>query len=112
MNPRKPTTNDSAESALIQVQLETPMVRRGLLLKFASTVFASLVAPGVLARTLHQTKTKTQVPAWFPTLPEKDAGEDVLIRMMRDLQVAFAKPEVDRRWIMVIDLRKCTGCHA
>ena len=110
MNPTKPTTNDSAESGLIQVQLETPMVRRDLLLKFASTVFASLVAPGVLARTLNQ--TKRQVPAWFPTLPEKNAGEDVLIRMMRDLQVAFTKPEVDRRWIMVIDLRKCTGCHA
>jgi molybdopterin-containing oxidoreductase family iron-sulfur binding subunit len=38
--------------------------------------------------------------------------EDVLLRMQRELVKAMAKPVEDRRWIMVIDTRKCVGCHA
>lgn len=40
------------------------------------------------------------------------ADEDVLLRMQRDLVKAMAKPVEQRRWIMVIDTRKCVGCHA
>jgi molybdopterin-containing oxidoreductase family iron-sulfur binding subunit len=32
--------------------------------------------------------------------------------MQRDLSKAMAKPVEERHWIMVIDLRKCVGCHA
>jgi molybdopterin-containing oxidoreductase family iron-sulfur binding subunit len=39
-------------------------------------------------------------------------NEDVLIRMQRELVKAMAKPVEQRRWIMVIDTRKCIGCHA
>jgi molybdopterin-containing oxidoreductase family iron-sulfur binding subunit len=42
--------------------------------------------------------------------PQPD--EDVLLRMQRDLRKAMAEPVEKRRWIMVIDLRKCVGCHA
>jgi molybdopterin-containing oxidoreductase family iron-sulfur binding subunit len=38
--------------------------------------------------------------------------EDVLIRMQRDLARAMAKPVEQRRWVMIIDTRKCVGCHA
>lgn len=38
--------------------------------------------------------------------------EDVLVRMQRDLKRAMAKPVEQRRWVMVIDQRKCVGCHA
>ncbi len=38
--------------------------------------------------------------------------EDVLVRMQRDLKRAMARPVEERRWVMVIDLRKCVGCHA
>lgn len=31
---------------------------------------------------------------------------------MRDLQRALQKPVEQRRWTMVIDTRKCVGCHA
>ncbi len=48
----------------------------------------------------------------LPELPPPQPGEDVLMRMMRDLQRALEKPMEQRRWIMVIDLRKCVGCHA
>lgn len=39
-------------------------------------------------------------------------GQDVLIRMQAELQRALQKPVEQRRWVMVIDLRKCVGCSA
>ena len=43
-----------------------------------------------------------------------EAGDtaDVLIRMQADLARALKKQPAERRWVMVIDLRKCVGCHA
>lgn len=38
--------------------------------------------------------------------------EDVLVRMQRELRAAMAKPVEERKWVMVIDQRKCVGCHA
>jgi Fe-S-cluster-containing dehydrogenase component len=37
---------------------------------------------------------------------------DVLVRMQAELRRALQKPMAERRWVMVIDLRKCVGCHA
>lgn len=42
----------------------------------------------------------------------KEPNEDVLLRMQRELVKAMAKPVEERAWIMVIDTRKCIGCHA
>jgi len=39
-------------------------------------------------------------------------SEDILIVMQKDLERALAKSAVNRRWVMLIDLRKCVGCHA
>lgn len=41
-----------------------------------------------------------------------NAQTDVLVRMQAELQRALAKAPEARRWVMVIDLRKCVGCHA
>jgi molybdopterin-containing oxidoreductase family iron-sulfur binding subunit len=38
--------------------------------------------------------------------------EDILIRMQAELKRALEKPMKERRWGMVIDTRKCTGCHS
>ena len=38
--------------------------------------------------------------------------QNPLMRMQEDIKRAMAKPEHERRWGMVIDLRKCVGCHA
>jgi ferredoxin len=38
--------------------------------------------------------------------------EDILVIMQKDLERALAKPDKDRRWAMLLDLRKCVGCHA
>jgi molybdopterin-containing oxidoreductase family iron-sulfur binding subunit len=41
-----------------------------------------------------------------------EAPKDVLVRMQEELQRALKKAPEERRWVMVIDLRKCVGCHA
>jgi Fe-S-cluster-containing dehydrogenase component len=45
----------------------------------------------------------------MPNVLEK---EHILTRMQRDVQRALQKPTDERRWVMVIDLRKCVGCTA
>lgn len=39
-------------------------------------------------------------------------GDDMLLRMQDDLNRALSKPREKRSWSMLIDLRKCVGCHA
>jgi Fe-S-cluster-containing dehydrogenase component len=38
--------------------------------------------------------------------------QNVLVRMQEDIKRALQKPEDQRRWVMVIDTRKCVGCNA
>ncbi|RLT45136.1 MAG: 4Fe-4S dicluster domain-containing protein [Chloroflexi bacterium] len=38
--------------------------------------------------------------------------ENIVLRMQREIQRALLKPTGERRWGMVIDLRRCVGCHA
>jgi molybdopterin-containing oxidoreductase family iron-sulfur binding subunit len=54
--------------------------------------------------------TVRHLPVLNNVAPRPD--EDVLVRMQRDLKRAMAKPVEQRRWVMVIDQRKCIGCHA
>ena len=39
-------------------------------------------------------------------------NEDILVIMQKDLERAVKKTADQRRWAMLIDLRKCVGCHA
>lgn len=39
-------------------------------------------------------------------------NESLLERMRAEIERALAKPVAERRWVMVIDLQKCVGCHA
>lgn len=38
--------------------------------------------------------------------------EDLVVTMLNDLERAMKKPRASRRWGMVIDKKKCTGCYA
>jgi len=51
-------------------------------------------------------------PAGLANLAPPRPNEPVLLRMQRDLQRALQKPVEQRRWAMVIDLRKYIGCSA
>ena len=53
--------------------------------------------------------TVRHLPVLNNVQPRHD--EDVLVRMQRDLKRAMAKPVEQRDWAMVIDQRKCVGCH-
>jgi molybdopterin-containing oxidoreductase family iron-sulfur binding subunit len=39
-------------------------------------------------------------------------SQDILVTMQADLERALARPPEKRRWAMLIDTRKCVGCHA
>ncbi|RCK74908.1 MAG: Molybdopterin oxidoreductase iron-sulfur binding subunit [Anaerolineae bacterium] len=72
-----------------------------LLSKVASEVFAGVIAPALENAPLIQAAEDDVL-----------AQEDVLVRMERELQRALQKTPAERRWVMVIDLRRCIGCHA
>lgn len=54
--------------------------------------------------------TRRSLPV-LQSLP-KGVNQDVLIRMQREVRESMAKPVEQRHWMMVIDTRKCVGCHA
>ncbi len=85
--------------------------RRQALLRIAQAVFSGL-ALALLSDRRAQAQEPQLEELKLPELPPPQPNEDVLIRMMRDLQRALKKPMEQRRWVMVIDLRKCVGCHA
>lgn len=62
---------------------------------------------------VRQARAKPRAAA-SPTSPVPGVGPDadVLIRMQDELHRAMEKKPAERRWVMVIDLRKCVGCHA
>ena len=92
--------------------------RRHFLAKVASAVFAGVVLAGESVSAAAAAPAAPAPPTNAAPLPPPpfaigaSANEDVLIRMQRDLQRALAKPMNARKWGMVIDTRKCVGCHA
>ncbi len=102
---------DAVPTADVDVEGES---RRAFLTKATSAVFAGMVAQALpLKAVLATDKTTTVTPLPPPPFRiAESADEDVLVRMQRDLQRALKKPMEQRRWGMVIDTRKCIGCHA
>lgn len=39
-------------------------------------------------------------------------NESIILRMQADLERALLKPASKRKWAMLVDIRKCTGCHS
>lgn len=85
---------------------------------------AALMAGSIAASAAAVTASRMSPPPQDPSgpqtakeIPEFDSVEvdedaDVLLRMQEELRKAMAKPVEERRWQMVIDTRKCVGCHA
>ncbi len=92
---------------------ENNIHRNVFLKKIGGGIFASLLLPGVLSNkfTTALAKATTELKE-LPKLPKQTPNEDVIVRMMRDLQRALKKPLAERKWSMVIDLRKCVGCDS
>jgi molybdopterin-containing oxidoreductase family iron-sulfur binding subunit len=83
--------------------------RRNLLAKFASATFAGLVAPAIASA--QERPAATAAPTAGSGLYTEIDAADPIGRMTRELLLALKKPVAARRWIMVIDLRKCTDCQ-
>ncbi len=88
-------------------------IRGGAVAAATATGMGGVVALDKLVNTRHD-------PTGAETIRELDvlasvaqaANEDVLVTMQRDLVKAMRKPAEERRWAMLIDTRKCVGCHA
>lgn len=105
---------DSAEELTMENTGAANEGYREALVQIASAVLAGLLAPALRAEgaepvTANEPGTG---PTLVPDLPAPEEDEDSLVRMLGDLRRALAKPAAERRWAMVIDLRKCVGCHA
>jgi molybdopterin-containing oxidoreductase family iron-sulfur binding subunit len=96
-----------------------PAVDRRLFVRAGALVGAGLAAAvaGVFS---HRRRRPPDDPVGETTIRVLDVldrippaeGEDLLLRMQRDLVRAMARPVESRHWIMLIDHRKCVGCHA
>src|SRR5581483_11962566 len=69
----------------------------------AAALTALQAGPALGSDTSVPPRTDLELP------PDNDS---ILVRMQQDLQRALAKPIEQRKWAMVIDLRKCIGCSA
>ena len=76
-------------------------------LKLGSLAGLALAASGLPKTVLAGEAEKKDMgnPRW-------QKGDDILLRMRDDLARALTKPQEERKWAMVIDLRKCVGCFA
>lgn len=95
-------------------QPPTPDSRRAFIEKVGSAVFAGMVLGGTKLVGGEPAPTAPELPP-MPESPFKlseHADQDVLIRMQAELQRTMKKAPKDRRWGMVIDTRKCTGCSS
>ncbi|MBV6341439.1 4Fe-4S dicluster domain-containing protein [Candidatus Magnetobacterium casense] len=89
------------------------LVRGGALIAGSVVVAASMIAYSKTAKKTTDTigdKSIRSLPE-FKTVTI-DQGNDILIRMQDELRAAMKKPVEQRKWQMVIDTRKCVGCHA
>lgn len=94
--------------------------RRGFL-KWLGLAAAAVAAGGAGRAAVTEAAGSRQTPAnqspgagiTIPSAPGSSPGhENILLRMQADLQRALAKPMEQRRWVMVIDQRKCVGCSS
>jgi molybdopterin-containing oxidoreductase family iron-sulfur binding subunit len=87
--------------------------RRAFIEKLGSAVFAGMVLGGTKLQAHGAPGAADQTP--LPSAPFRlsdHVDQDVLIRMQAELERAMKKPMKERRWGMVIDTRKCTGCSS
>jgi len=81
-----------------------------------SPLVAQAAQVAVATKTDFDDESWSQPYTWLPGQPtiQVPAGyeQSPIYRMMEDLKRALAKPANQRKWVMVIDARKCVGCSA
>lgn len=96
----------------LEVEQTTPDASRRTFLRHLAGL-ATIAAIPISQKATTPTSIPLPIVSPQPALAEEaDPNADILVRMRADLGRALAKPVSERRWVMVIDLRKCVGCHA
>ena len=86
-----------------QSKLDAEVSRKDFL-KIGALAGLALVTPGLMGVAVAKEQKNSS--------PQLQEGDDVLLRLKSDVIRCLQKPESERNWTMVIDLRKCVGCHA
>ena len=87
--------------------------RRGFLKNMAGVAGVAAVTAVPMSKAAQAKAIPLNVLQAQPAVVTPVGGElDPLERMRGDLARALEKPVNERRWVMVIDLRKCVGCNA
>jgi molybdopterin-containing oxidoreductase family iron-sulfur binding subunit len=88
-------------------------LKAGVILAGAAALGAVALVTGKRARISNEPTGEASVRQ-VPGLDSVPVGRDSdpLLRMQKELARAMAKPVEQRHWMMVIDTRKCVGCHA
>ena len=97
-----------------QAKVRYPNGRRQLIKGFG-LLAAAAATYAAIPKSTAAAPSVTNAPASevrLANLPDAQPNEATLISMQRELQRALQKPVEQRRWAMVIDLRKCIGCSA
>lgn len=118
---KKLPTEEIVEPDFFEKELSLNKVDR----KRALGLIGAAIGAGTLATVFSRSLPKSSAPK--PSAPKdkktwrilspitssaSDKNPDMLIRMQNDVRLAMAKPMEERRWLMIIDSRKCVGCHA
>jgi molybdopterin-containing oxidoreductase family iron-sulfur binding subunit len=116
-NLRYPLGSSRSGGSLMKKPSEI-MNRRELILSGGLVTASTGAAVGVVVK--DRLKSDPRDPTGEATIRKlgvlrnvkPQENEDDLIRMQRELVTAMAKPVEKRRWIMLIDQKKCVGCSA
>jgi len=84
--------------------------RREFIKEAVGALFAGATVLAVSESAAAKTKADIPDPQEVEKTYKKYAAVDPLIRMQAELKQSLKMP--NRYWVMVIDLRKCVGCHA
>jgi molybdopterin-containing oxidoreductase family iron-sulfur binding subunit len=92
----------------------SPERRRLLKLTAGAVALAATVELGARVDRIEAAVASPAVNRPLPPFPSVSTQykPDVIMRMQGELRKALKKPIEERHWNMVIDLRKCIGCHA
>lgn len=115
-------TRDNHQTPTPATKEEVPRddERRGFLkwlgLAAAAVAAGGVGRAGVTEAAGSQRAANQSPPGASITIPSAPGStpdrENILLRMQADLKRALAKPVEQRRWVMVIDQRKCVGCSS
>jgi len=78
----------------------------------AAATLALAIPAGASAARRVDANPSPSAPRKLPELPAAVDGESDLLRQQRDVIKAMGKPVSQRKWVMAIDRRKCSGCDA